>query len=92
VHRLREEPIFPDLARGFVPTGNPLLRPANAPVATGECARAWALRRDAWQAGYDAQRLPRRWRGAFAAGGRSPMNPEVEVLIEVPRWSFLRRG
>jgi hypothetical protein len=47
-------------ARGDSEQLNPLLDPINQPAATGEPAHEWALRRDAWQTGFDAQNRLRR--------------------------------
>lgn len=41
--------------RGDEATTNPMDQARNAPASTGESPQTWSQRRDAWQAGYEAQ-------------------------------------
>lgn len=42
-------------ARGDLVSSNPMRRPQNAPVATGESQALWTERRDAWLVGHEQQ-------------------------------------
>jgi len=42
-------------ARGDQAAANPMDQPVNEPERTGESAQTWSQRREAWQAGYEAQ-------------------------------------
>lgn len=44
-------------ARGDAAEANPMLSSPNLPEATGEPAGLWTQRRDAWQQGFDLQRV-----------------------------------
>ena len=43
--------------RGDAAASNPLLLLQNMPAATGETMQEWAVRYDAWRAGYEHQAL-----------------------------------
>jgi len=47
-------------ARGEPATANPLQEATNKPSATGESAREWSQRSDAWDEGHEAQSKTRR--------------------------------
>ena len=47
-------------ARGDHVLANPLVRLVNLPGSTGECPERWARRHEAWQRGYELQRLDMR--------------------------------
>lgn len=59
-------------ARGEALAANPMLDAINQPEATGESPPVWAARREAWDRGHSAQRLPAAqppWPGSDRSGG-----------------------
>lgn len=72
-------------ARGETSESNPMLDAINQPDATGESERVWSGRRDAWERGHTAQRLPGGSPTRRAGGIASDEHAKDEALFGVTR-------